>query len=527
MSTLTKIDSNNTSIRYCKELTIGVLDVAANQVWYPLEPNTYSNYGGQIKTVARQPISASRQIRKGVVTDIDAAGGINTDITQTNLQDLLQGFFFANAIQQPSNHGMNTAAVPITSVVASGSLIEAASGLAVFKTGFLIYTSGFANNSNNGLHVISTGNVSAQIAVVETLVNETVSGYSPTVDVCGFQGASGDLTITQGGGSFPVLGSTTLDFTTLNLVPGQWIYIGGDTTATHFATAANNGFARVLSVTTHAITLDRTQNTMVTDTGTSKTIQIFFGTVFQNQQGTNIIRRTYTLERILGAYNTSSPSSQQAEYITGAVPNEFSLNVATAAKLTADITFAGLSVNTIDENVSGANTLLSKVSGATAPAIVSGNAFNTTSNVPRINLSIYTAGTSNPTTLFTFVENMTVTIKNNLKANKAIGVLGAFEETAGFFQISGKMSVYFAEVEVISQLLNNANFCLDAHFVENNAGFTVDLPLLTLGDGRPDVKINEPVMLPLNFDGASASPLNSNLNISATIEFYPYLPTAA
>src|ERR1019366_212862 len=182
MATLTKIDSNNTSVRYCKELTIGVLDVAANQVWYPLEPNTYSNYGGQIKTVARQPINASRQIRKGVVTDVDAAGGLNTDLTQTNLQDVLQGFFYANAIQPPSNHGLNTAAIPVTAVVASGNLIEAASGLAVFKTGFLIVTSGFTNNSNNGLHVISTGNVSAQIAVVETLVNETVSGYSPTVD---------------------------------------------------------------------------------------------------------------------------------------------------------------------------------------------------------------------------------------------------------------------------------------------------------------------------------------------------------
>lgn len=528
MSIATKIDSNNTSLRYCQELSIGVLDVAANQVWKPVEPNTYNNYGGQIKTVARQPINAGRQIKKGGVVDEDASGGFNIDITQTNLQDLLQGFFFAAAIQEPSNHALNLAALPITSVTNASSLIKASGGgLAIFKTGFMVVTSGFTNTANNGLHVISTGNVAGQIAVAEALTDETVSGYSPTVDVCGFQGASADLTITQGGGSFPVLGSSSLDFTTLGLTTGQWIFIGGDTSVTKFATAANNGFARVLSITAHSITLDRTQNTMVTDAGTGKTVQLFFGTVYQNQQGTNIARRTYTLERILGAYDLAQPTKQQAEYLSGSVPNELSINVPSANKVTADLTFMSLNSTTKDEVVSGANTLLSKASGATAPAIVDATEFNTASDVPRINLCVYTAGTSNPTSLFTFVENLTVTIKNNIKANKAIGVLGAFEQTAGFFQISGKMDVYFAEVAAIQQLLANANFCLDMHFVHSNAGWSVDLPLLTLGDGRPDVKINEPIMLPLTFDGASGSLLNSGLNISSTVEFYPYLPTAA
>ena len=58
------------------------------------------------------------------------------------------------------------------------------------------------------------------------------------VKVVGFQGATGDVTATATG-----LGSTLLDFTTLGLSAGQWIWVGGDTSGVKFATAACNGWA--------------------------------------------------------------------------------------------------------------------------------------------------------------------------------------------------------------------------------------------------------------------------------------------
>src|SRR3546814_15388728 len=93
MTAVQKIDSNVTGLRYQEETSIGVANSA--NPWVPLEPNSYDNFGGEFTTVARNPINAGRQRQKGVLVDLDAAGGLQNDLTQENLQDVLQGFFFA------------------------------------------------------------------------------------------------------------------------------------------------------------------------------------------------------------------------------------------------------------------------------------------------------------------------------------------------------------------------------------------------------------------------------------------------
>jgi hypothetical protein len=45
----------------------------------------YNDFGGEIVTVAPNPINPSRQRRKGVTTDLNAAGGFNHNLNYENL----------------------------------------------------------------------------------------------------------------------------------------------------------------------------------------------------------------------------------------------------------------------------------------------------------------------------------------------------------------------------------------------------------------------------------------------------------
>ena len=84
-----KIDSNITGLAFGEEASLG----ADPTLWYNLEPDKYSDFGGEYKTVTRSPINASRQRLKGTLVDLDAKGGFTQDLTQNNMLRLLQGFF--------------------------------------------------------------------------------------------------------------------------------------------------------------------------------------------------------------------------------------------------------------------------------------------------------------------------------------------------------------------------------------------------------------------------------------------------
>ncbi len=522
MAKINKIDSNQTGLRYAEEDSLGVLPAAASQIWQPLEPNSYSDFGSQVTTVARNPINSSRKRKKGVVTDVNASGGFKTDITQDNLQDILQGFFFADLRRKVEE---NT----FTAVTASTKKYsKVTSDLVV---GDLVLASGFTVAGNNGLKRVTAVD-GTDVTVNETSFDETPSASAKLVQV-GFQFATGDLVVTQAALTLPTLTTTVKDMTDFGLIAGEFVYIGSDETDTSFAAQpTNNGFARVRSVSDDGktIVLDKTAGSMVTDTAAAKTIRIYFGRVLKDETGTEIVRRSYNLERTLG-YNDDDDSTKiQAENLVGSIANDFTLNVPTAEKVTCDLSFVSLHSTTADENLS--ESILSKAavsagSAANAPEIVEADAFNTSTDVTRIKLSTVSPIDSNPDPLFAFVQEFTVKINNNASGNKAVGVVGSFEVSVGTFEVGGSMTAYFADVAAVRAVQNNANITLDAHFVKANAGFSFDLPLITLGNGRPQVEQDKPITLPLDNLAATGALIHPDLNHTAMLTFWDYLPTVA
>lgn len=619
MAAVNKIDSNVTGLRYAEEASLGVLP--ATPIWNPLEPNSYDSFGGEITTVARNPINSGRQRQKGVVVDLDASGGFQSDLTQDNLQDILQGFFFADTRKkndvgpdrQPRRAGIQDefadylvtsvsgtdtfnfdSRVAVSAAVVAGGtgyavgdvvqvtdanatinarfIVTAESGgvvtaVALTLTGFtggregrthtdtgvgaattvitgsgsgtltltvtygngltwqagdLLWATNFDDSANNGQHLVTSVTDNA-VTVGSTLVNVAggATNGTETVTTVGFEGGAGEIDV-DASGSLPTLTSDGVspDFTTFGLIPGEFIYIGGDAAGTSFSNTENNGFVRVKSVAADTITLDKTQATMITEPSTTETIQLYFGRVLKNEADPTLqIRRSYNLERELGAPDDTFPAQIQSEYLVGAVMNELTFNFATADKITADLS----AVATDNEQRTAATGLKS----GTRPALVSGDAFNTSNDFARLKMSVLDPVDSNPTALFAFLTEFTVGINNNVSPNKAISVLGAFEVTAGQFNVEGTATAYFADVSAVTAVRNNSDVTMDFAIVKGSTGFksgvVVDVPLIALGDGRLNVEQDAPITLPLSMPAAADRVFNHTL----LMVFFDHLPNVA
>lgn len=501
-----KIDSNLTGLSYCEETDLKVLP--ASPVFYALEPNSYADFGGSLTTIARNPINPSRQRKKGVITDLDASGGFNQDLTINNTTRLLQGVFFADARQKASTSPLNGNVFNAVAVAGGvGSSYEFATGIAnIFKTNDLVLASGFGQSANNGLKLVTTDST-ATLVTVETgsTAEETTPPAEAKLDKVGFQFGADEVSLEMNG-QRPRL-TSTIDLTSLGLIPGEWVFLGGDDAATTFDN--NAGFARISSITSTYIEFDKTSWGAIAEAGTGKTIQVFFGDiVIKNESDPDLIkRRTYHVERRLG----KDANGDMAEYLIGAVANEFSINVAQADKVNIDISF----VATDNEQRTG----LQGLKPGTRISLPPEDAFNTSSDFSRIKLSLATEDAAQQP-LFAFATELTLSINNNVSPNKAVGVLGAFDTSAGTFEVGGSLTAYFASVEAVQAVRNNDDVSLDIIMVKHNKALLFDVPLLSLGDGRLNVEQDQAITLPLETNAAE-----SKFGHTLLYQVFSYVPT--
>ena len=507
-----KIDSNITGLSYAEEVCLKQLPTLADDgfdpTWYGLEPNSYSDFGGELSTVARAPIDPSRQNKKGTITDLDASGGFNSDFTKSNLTRLLQGFFFADARQGGSSAPLNGVRNAVTSV--TGSTYTLAAGGAVFTAGQIISASGFGIPANNGPKTV-VSSTATSVVVAETLADELTPPPAARLDSAGLQLPASDVSIAITGGAVS-LTSTVTDFTTIpSLFPGRWVFIGGNVVANQFVN--NTGFARIKSISATALIFDDVTWVPTVEAGAGKSINVYTGLVIKNEKDPNlIVRRTYNIERTLG----EGENGPQAEYLEGAVANEFTLNIPQADKLNADLTFVAC------DNTHRSGDVGDELKPGTHIPGPGEDAYNTSSDIYRIKMHVHDSASANPEALFGYVSEANITINNNVTPNKAVGVLGAFDVTAGNFEVSGSITAYFTTVEAVKAVRANADVGLSIIAAAKNSGFLFDLPLLGLGGGRLNVEKDAPIMVPLEPAGAE------NLNgYTLLYQVFPYLPDAA
>lgn len=513
MTAVRKIDSNIAETRYSQETSFGVANGSA--VWNLLEVNSFGEARGQFAKVARNPIASDRQRRKGVTVDLDAAVSLNSDLTHYNLQDLLQGLFYANA-RVKTEFGGTGQVVSVN----GASQFTAASGLTAFAVNDLIVLrngTNAAGNSNKILRV--TASTATLLTVTPTVNAETLPANAKLVRV-GIRTAAGDVDV-DASGTLPRLTSTALDFTTLGLTPGESIWIGGDQALTFFPTnAVNNCLGRVLTIAANSLTLDKaSKGAMITEAQAGSTIEIYFGRVLKNEQIALQVRRTYQIERNLGAPDDALPAQQQSEYFTGCVFNEGVLNLDPQGKITMDCAFVGA-----DQEL---RTGVTGLKGGTRPNIESADAQNSSTDLKRVRLSKVVSGDESPTPLFAFFPSATVTINNGVEPLKALTRLGAFDMSAGDFVVTASVQGYFSSIDAISAVRNNDTLTLDIMEFRNNQGWVLDMPLVTAGDGAINVEKDKVMLTPLTLECASGEEVNPALDYTACWTFFDGLPTLA
>lgn len=494
---VSKIDSNDTSLFYTEEQCLKQLP--GSPVWHGLSPNSYSDFGGELTTTAREPIEQGRQNKKGSVVDLEASGGFNHDLVQFGLTRLLQGFFYANARQPLSTDPLNGTKIPITSVTGSSETYSVASGMPAFTADMLVWASGFGISSNNGLKTVASA-TSTTLVVDENLVDEASPPAAARLDLVGFQLAADDVAVSVVGDT-AALTSTTTNFTTLGRIVGEQIVITGF--------ANNSGYARILSISANTLVLDDCEFEPVTEAATGVTVRLWIGTTIRNEKNPALIKqKSYQFERRLGFKN----GYEQAEYLEGAVANELTINMPQAEKVTVDMSFLACSESQRDGDPTDP-----LKTGTRVPTMAE-DAFNTTNNVRRIKMALVDAS-AYPNPLFIYLTDASLTISNNATANKAIGVLGAMAITAGNFTVSGSATAYFDGLDAKRAIRENADVGINVTLAADNSAQVFDIPLLTLGGGRINVEKDAPVTIPLDIMGAE-----NKFGFTASYTEFRYLP---
>ena len=505
-----KIDSNVTGLAYAVEECLKVLP--ANPIFHALEPNSYSDFGGTINTVARSPIDPSRQNKKGSVVGLEASGGFNTDLTRSNIAHLMEGFCFNSFRKVLKNFSFEDIENPCSSVNASGVYTFSENflnfGFSTVGVGDIVFIEDSFYEANNGAKLVTAATANT-FTVEGSTTAETNSNIKFTVVGREFQ--SGDLTITMDGGvatlqhdssfiegSYPILG--------ILAYPGTWFFAQGFEQGDFY-------FKTGSSLSDDAVVIDEATIPLVAGGGTG-VIRIYGGeTITNTPEGSIPVRKTYTIERKLG----EGANSAQAEYLIGAVANELTISIPQEDKVSADIAFIAC------DNTYRSGDVDDYAMTTTSPAIPAhgDDAFNTSSDVYRIKMSVGSNQT-NKDSLFGYVSEASISVSNGITPLKAVGVLGAFDTSSGNFTVSGNVTAYFTTTAAVKAIRANADVGLNVILAKDNYGIIIDVPLVALGGGRLNVEKDTPITVPLEASGAQ-----NKYGYTLSYTSFKYLPAVA
>lgn len=497
-----RVITNGMTLSKAREASLGVLPVSPQ--WFEMEPNEINSFGVTVSTEARSPISRARARRKGAVVDLDSALEFAADLTLTGLRGAAEEFLFARAAGAPSY--LTSAATGTGYTVAALSAGDAAKfTYAGGGAKTLVYAHGFANDANNGLKTIGAapsagateitvaGNV-AEVPAVDDMVE---------VSVAGVRSAAGDIDVDADGN----LTSTALDFTTLGIVAGQTIHVGGIDALNQFSNEENIGFARVEIVAAHKLTLAKREQDFVAEANAAIAIDLLFGQFVRNVDVDHSDFMQPSTQFELASPGLMAGDATGYEYAIGNWADSLSISIPLSGKATVTQGYVG--TNTTNPSITRAtNAANAKQGGLT-------EAFGTANDIARLRVQEI-----DETGLSTDFKSATFTLTNNVAGEKFIGNLGPKYLSAGNIEVDVENQMLFSNPEIVEHIKCNRTVGFDFALHNGDGGAVFDLPAGTLTGGGREYPANQSVLMNTTF----AAHQEDGLDFTVGISFFPVLP---
>ncbi len=454
-------------------------------------------------TITSEEIRPDRQISDLILVGAEAGGDTGIELSFKAFDALIAGALFS------------TFTAPI--------LKQGTGEITAFAAGIITVDNGgdFIAGQVTRLDALATGDVGdgifeiVSIAVNDLTVNplagtattailgtETADADT-TLQVSGFAAqANGDISVVVGGGdavfSFPAGALDDALGTGIPITAGAWFKFAD------FATAGNNVWARAREIDLAADTMTtEAQTGMATDAAATEQVQAFYGSRIENG-ALAVAANQFAVER---RFEDHTPITR--ELFLGMALNNFNINLSPQAIAVGSLTWFGFN-SSVSDNFAGSYPELY----ATLPVDVTASQFdvyNTSSDIGRLGRGVDPVDAAG----LNFVLEATIEINNNLRRQPAVGVFGASGIGLGEFSVTGTLSTYFDNDEILQVILANSETTLDL-ITQGGDGRSMvfDLPRIKFSGGAPDVPgKNQDVTIPGTYQAILDADLGYTMSV--------------
>lgn len=475
--------------------------------WLNLEADAIGDPGPEYKKMARNPFTITRQLRRPFISGLDCALSLDMDAIKDHI-DFFGEAMFKSVYKHSGGTGQSL--YRPTGVTATGYTVAANGAIANNE---LVVARGFGTAGNNGLKLLAGTSTATEIKTAGLTV-EASPPANAEVEIAGVQASvAADIQLDANGD----LISTALNWTTMGLNVGQWIYIPNAAEATvmgsanyAFANTVYTGFARIKTIAATKLSLERRSWVVgAADTAAGKTIRVFFTKWVRN------VPRSHADELLVShAFEVTYPRlaagpADAYEYLLGYMLDQVTFSMPAEGKVALSATFVG---KTAQDPTTSRNT-----GPSTALNVVTSLAVSTSSDIKRL-----TVANVDETGLLTDFQDMKIVLKNNIGTEKAVGNLGNRFTPLGTFEAQTEADVYFTDPAIVTAVHDNRILRIAAAMRNTDFGMLIDVPSTGAMASKKKIEHNKLITISTGIAGF----MDSTNAFTASLSVFAYLPVA-